>query len=48
MDLSLDLPALDADRSLVNNSFADKMYTSLSNQLIPVSACPQQVCKPEH
>jgi hypothetical protein len=23
------------------------MFASLSNQLIPVTACPQQVCKPE-
>jgi len=34
----LGIPSLDADKG---------MYASYSNQLIPVSACPQKVCKAE-
>jgi len=35
-ELSLDFPALSSDKN---------MYANFSNQLIPVSACPQKVCK---
>ena len=36
-ELSLDIGRADTSK---------QMFTSFSNQLIPVSACPQQVCKP--